>query len=95
MRRPAISRLRAFVSSGRLVVQVRGTAARKTKEKVRPAIEVPGGLCGRQRDIWGVSKWTAARWISADEPTSTEAAPVTSCGGDTGPYRSPVSLGVR
>ena len=34
-------------------------------EEVRAAIEVPGGSVRAAARIWGVSKSTAARWISA------------------------------
>ena len=53
------------VAVGQARGQVRRTAARKAKEKVRPAIEVPGGSVRAAARIWSVSKWTAARWISA------------------------------
>jgi hypothetical protein len=56
------------VAVGQARGQVRRPAARKAKEKVRPAIEVAGGSVRAAAPIWSVSKWTAARGSAGDQP---------------------------
>jgi len=78
-------RIRERVMAGLQRARTQGKRLGRPRKKARPAILVPGGSVREAARAWGVSKSTAARWITAgrngEAETSTQTVLAYTCDG--------------